>query len=80
MILGTYKIKYTASNTVQIKNLITHSDYLKGKMIKVKSERDKYYSQFGENWFTNESPLFKAMKTGLMDVNDFVHEVEFEKI
>ena len=69
MIIAAYRIHYPDLNVIQTKNLIKHSDYLTGKEIKNQNERKKYFSQFGENWFTDQSPLFLSMKSGVLDCN-----------
>jgi len=69
MILATYKITYPDLGVNQVKNLIKHSDYLLSKQIKDKDERNKFVSEFGENWFTDESPLYESLKSGVLECN-----------
>lgn len=80
-ILGTYQIHYLESNVVQVKNLIAQSDYeniikpklkevydlnLLGEKQKSSSIKKELKDTFGEHYFTNQSPLFKAIDTGLV--------------
>lgn len=70
-----YIITYIDLNVIQIKNLIDHSLHEEGKHIYhiIPKEADKlrkeYYSKFGI-YFTNESPLFNAIQTGILEVNN----------
>lgn len=79
-ILGQYKITYD-NGVVQYKNLIEHQDYLLVVIPKQKEayelelkKKDREASRikrelktmFGELWFTNQSPLFAAISTGVL--------------
>jgi hypothetical protein len=58
-------------------------DYKKNKD-KIQSLKNKQVSLFGENWFTDESPLFLAIESGEMNlpISDKVYnyKVKLEKV
>jgi hypothetical protein len=81
-ILGTYQITYS-NDVTQVKNLIRHSDFLsviKPKEERIYDlqilKRDKLASLikkeisllFGQEWFTDRSPLWQASKNGIMNL------------
>jgi hypothetical protein len=35
---------------------------------KIKALKQELLEMFGENWFTNQSPLFEAMETGILSL------------
>lgn len=91
--LGKYQITYECG-TIQVKNLISHEDYVneikpeldKAYKYGVKNKKDpriskiKNYlnSKYGSEWFTNKSPLFKGISTGVLSLltNDYKCKVE----
>ena len=77
MILGTYQIYYPELNVKQIKVLRSHSDYEKGKLIFNNEERKAYYKSLGD-YFTNDSPLYVAIDTGILNLNGVVNKVEIK--
>ncbi len=64
-ILGTYKIVYD-NGVQQIKNLVSHEDWLSTK--DRKDWKKVQLELFGEAWFTDQSPLFEAISTGVLDL------------
>lgn len=81
-VLGQYEISYSAG-VVQQKNLIKHEDFeniikptldeierLEVQKKKDEASEKKVYlkSLFGENWFTNKSPLYEAIETGVIEL------------
>lgn len=82
-VLGKYRIKYVKSGIVQYKNLISHKDYVNivkpFQQVINQLESDKHdkvakqlkgvmIKMFGDLWFTDQSPLFKAIKTQSLDL------------
>lgn len=80
-IISKYRICYE-NGIVQEKDLISHKDYetiIKPKQVeihelKVDKENKKaneikaeLFDMFGDNWFTDESPLYKAHQTGSIE-------------
>jgi len=93
-IIGTYKITYDSSGVVQFMNLITHLDYMQiiyprqltlrtaGKKM-TKRIKAELLELFGENWFTDKSPLGLAMETGILKLPETQggeHKCIIEKI
>lgn len=80
-----YKIHYTDLGIIQTKNLIDHQHHIIGKSIFCSDKRimdelvSWYYSRFGL-FFTDESPLYKAMSTGVLKCNGREWNVEITEI
>lgn len=76
--LGIYEIEYPDLGIKQIKKLVSHYQYLKDKSV-FKKETPSYAYQIqlhGEvynlnikEFFTDESPLYKAIETGTLECN-----------
>lgn len=97
MIIATYKITYQ-NGISQVKNLINHEAYIDKvrpclELIdELKLTKNKKFigivknylkAEFGEHWFTNQSPLFEAIETGVIKSNydwDSPVEVKLEKL
>lgn len=82
MVLGRYKIEYD-NGVTQIKNLIDHSDYLEEikpalAEIDLLQSKKKYkqadalkhwiYRKCGKQWFTNKSPLYFSIQSGILSL------------
>ncbi len=82
MILGTYSIVYASNGFKQTKTLISHADdylavikpkyaqmseyeYLKDYK-KANAIKKEIFELYGDSWFTDQSPLFEAVTTGLI--------------
>ena len=80
--LGKYKITYQ-SGVVQFKDLVSHDTFLndikpkqeeiyalesKGKKDKAKKLKDLMKEWYGDEWFTDRSPLFRAVETGTLNL------------
>lgn len=97
-IQGKYKIVYE-NGFKQQKNLISNKDYLeivrplsniaatleidKKTRSEARSLKKVISSLFGEEWFTDESPLFNAIKTGTLSLPESQggnHKVKITKI
>mgnify|MGYP001615428177 CR=1 FL=1 len=71
-----YEFYYPHSEVTQSKLLIPHTEYLKfkvlpedsGKEEKRKKKLEKEITQ-GKEWFTDKSPLFRAIYTGILNCN-----------
>lgn len=69
--------EFTYSNgVIQKKRLIKHSDYLKVKLLPETTpeeieEKETVLKSItgGHEWFTDKSPLFDAIKTGILNCN-----------
>jgi len=72
MILGRYKITYD-NGMVQEKDLISHSDY--------EAVKDSYrgVESLGE-FFTDQSPMFDAIETGIIKHFGGESPIKIEKI
>jgi len=79
------RYRFTYENGMsQILILIKHQDYLRfkyhpddtEKIAKEKKTLEKQITS-GQQWFTDESPLFKSITTGLLDCNG-IHPVKSE--
>jgi hypothetical protein len=112
-ILGIYKITYPGYNTSQVKNLISHEDYVNSYKMwnsrkqelelaladlnkkkhpdqaeelkrEIGSIKAKLYDMFGDEFFTDQSPIWMSQKTGgvmfLSEWQGGVIEVKLEKI
>lgn len=82
-ILGIYKIVYN-NGFEQTKNLISHTDYIEiikpissiaANLELSKSTRNEakvlkklLKNMFGDEWFTDNSPLFESIKTGILSL------------
>lgn len=63
-----YKIEYPEKGFVQYKKLISHSVWEQIISIKDDEERSAKLKQLGL-FFTDKSPLFEAITTGILDCN-----------
>jgi hypothetical protein len=75
--MNNYVIFYPEVGITQKKTLIPHWMYHMGKSIKDKEARKVYFDGLGD-YFTDESPLFFAMGTGILNCNG-KHKVQFSK-
>lgn len=66
-ILGIYKITYD-DGLSQIKNLISHEEYLKTFELEYEKGKKLRKQLFGDYWFTDKSPLFLAISTGVLSL------------
>lgn len=82
-IISQYKITY-ANGFIQTKDLISQSDYdsvlvpLKNQIqelekngkesVKSKELKNEIKEMFGSNFFTDDSPLYKAIETGYIEL------------
>lgn len=71
-----YEIYYPDVNMKQEKILISHTDYLKFKVLpedskKIIQEKEKLekITTKGLEWFTDKSPLYEAISTGILNCN-----------
>ncbi len=80
---------------IQYKNLILHSSYLEvikpkyekiydfevgNKKKEAKILKKELLNEFGEQWFTDKSPIFEAITTDKLDCLYIVHNVKVEKV
>lgn len=66
-ILSVWEFYFPDRNIRQVKNLISHAVYKEANKIKDDDEHKRYMKRFGE-WFTDNSPYFKAIGTGAYTV------------
>ncbi len=81
-IIGKYKIIY-GNGMTQIKSLIKHSDFLeiinptkdlihelqlKKKEKEVSILKNELKEMFGEEYFTDKSPIYKALNTNILEL------------
>lgn len=96
-ILGVYQIEYIDKMIIQTKNLISHTDYvedIKPSYIEIdfyemkketahlaKKIKRRLKDTYGEHFFTNESPLFNSITTGILDMwNNEITRVHVKQI
>lgn len=81
-ILGVYRIEYIDSKMIQTKNLISHTDYIedikpsyadidfyetkKETAYLAKKIKRRLRDTYGEHFFTDISPLFDSIRTGML--------------
>lgn len=85
-ILGTYKVHYPANGITQTKVLISHEDYLEIMRMSGNNENEIKAQKAalkeltgGKEWFTDRSPYFEAIETGILNCNG-IHECQLTKI
>jgi len=71
-----YQVYYPDRNVTQPKVLISHDDYIKVCDMPSDTEdeqlaKDKAMNRLtnGKEWFTDKSPLFDAIETGVLNCN-----------
>lgn len=71
-----FEFYYPEANVTQTKILIKHEDYLKIKILveddeKEEQRKEKALKELTNNkqWFTDKSPLFEAIFTGILNCN-----------
>lgn len=68
--MGKYKIFYPKYNVTQVKDLVSHKEYTElAELVKLKAiSPDAIKKKFGDEFFTDESPLGLAMSTGILSL------------
>lgn len=78
--MTSYLIHYPTYGITQAKNLIAHADFLsiikptRARIDELKDSPERarlqseLVSQFGQDWFTDQSPLFEAITTGMLEL------------
>jgi hypothetical protein len=89
-ILGVYRITYLKNNMSQLKNYVSHDKYLKVKadVLDKKIHKDSIEHMFGDEFFTDASPLGVALQSAILGESVLVlpkdqggnHSIRFEKI
>ena len=65
-----YKITYPDSGIIQYKICIDHNEWLDSKKLSENQQKKKLeYLSKGMEWFTDQSPLYFAIFTGILDCN-----------
>lgn len=71
-----YQFYYPNSNITQTKILIKHFQYLEINRMPEESEEEEKIKALawkeltkGEEWFTDKSPFYEAISTGIIDCN-----------
>jgi hypothetical protein len=84
-----YKITYSDINVVQTKFMVPHSLYLSIKaeadLLDPDGKKDLFKKRIKEEfgsgeWFTDESPIGKAIHTGILDCNGYQSPCLLERI
>jgi hypothetical protein len=81
-----YHIHYPEYNVIQEKVLISHEIYLEYKNMPSATEAQnkrakdflKYHTK-GKEWFTDQSPLWDAIETGILNCNG-IHKCIVTKV
>jgi hypothetical protein len=76
MINDIYEFHYPQSKVRQHKILISHDDYLTVKAMPEETKEQAFDKKKamksltqGQEWFTDKSPLFDAIETGILNCN-----------
>lgn len=82
MIPNIYTFIYPENGIIQKKILISHENYL---LFKINPEDNKKIEKYKESlmkditlnmeWFTDKSPLFDAIFTGILNCNGYQNEI-----
>lgn len=81
---NTHRFYYPHSNVTQDKILVSHEEWLKIKAMPYdkNDKEDKAYKQAikqltgGLDWFTDRSPLYKAISTGVLELPNYSFKCE----
>lgn len=96
-ILGVYRIEYVDYKIIQTKNLISHTDYIediKPSYIEIdfyemkketaylaKDIKRRLKDTYGDHFFTDKSPLFDSITTGMLSMwNGSITQVHVKQI
>lgn len=92
--LGLYLIVYSNGMT-QEKNLISHKDYInvilpkKEQIYNAEMKKDyetssslkkELLADFGDEWFTDKSPMFDAIDTGMLILGKYSYKCTIKKL
>ena len=76
MIYDIYEFFYSTNNVTQNKILISHKEYLRVKSMPeetkeevAEKKKEMKLLTKGQEWFTDKSPLFDAIETGILNCN-----------